>query len=112
MARTLTYSDRSTVPLSVAETVEAALKGWHDPANDQWMRHVRLQPESELDDNGNEVPRTDDNGNPLYQTSVAAEMVAVAEADIGTEKANMVTAVNNGLPAEWPQTSEPDIDIQ
>lgn len=111
MARTLTYSERSTVSLTVAENVEAALKNWHDPANDQWMRHVRLQPESEIDENGNEVPATDGQGNPLYQTSVAAEKVAVPEQDIGTEKDNMVTSVNNGLPADWPQTSEAEIGI-
>jgi hypothetical protein len=107
MTRTLTYSDTVQISKATLDTVRDIAHAWHDPANGQYFAHLREQ--ASIDADGAHV--TDENGNPLYDVSLAAELRGVPDENISTEMANLADAINAAFPAEWPDVGTAEVSV-
>lgn len=108
MTRTLTYVDDVQVSEPTLDAVRDTLHGFHDPSAGNYHRHLREQPSTDADDQ----QITDENGNDLYEVHIAAEKTGIPDADISTELANFVAAINTALPDDWPTVDDGEVTIK
>ena len=108
MGRTISYNDSAQVTKTTLNDVRETGHSWHDPSNGQVFVYLREQAAIATD--GTHI--TDENGNQLYDVSIAAEIRDVTEANIPTEITNLVDAINTTFPDEWPTVGNSKVTIK